>query len=105
MRFRRIYWVTEQLDERGRSQVTGVYTSVPDLVDRGIQWREGCTKRDGFRLTLVQLDSSRLPLGVWTSPAFDGIEEDLQAFVQSEELTVQDCELLVTKLKTVARRP
>ena len=102
MKFRRIYWVTEQLDECGCSQVTGVYTSIPDLVERGIQWREGCSKRDGFRLTLVQLDSARLPLGVWSSPDFEDIASDLETFVKSEELTAQDCELLVSNLRSVS---
>lgn len=99
MKFRKIYWVTEQLGSDGRSQVAGVFTSIQDLSGRGIAWMDGIDKRDGFRVSLVQLDSSKLPLGTWVTPDFSGIEEDLQEFVRTEELGAQDVEQLASDLR------
>lgn len=99
MRFRKIYWVTEQIGTDGSSEVAGVYTSIHDLTSRGIQWMDGIDKNKGFRLSLVQLDSSRKPLGTWTSRNFSGLEEDLQEFVGTDELNSQDVENLASQLR------
>ena len=99
MKFRKIYWVTEQLGTDGKSQVAGVYTSIQDLSSRGVQWMEAIEKRSGFRLSLVQLDSNRPPLGSWVTPDFSGIEQDLQEYVVSEELNAQDIEQLASDLR------
>lgn len=98
MRFRRIYWVTEQLDEDGRSQVTGVFTSVHDLLEHGIGIRDISDKRAGYRISLVELDSPKLPLCVFTSPDFGDVAKTLQPFVETGELSADEvswiCEAL-----------
>lgn len=90
MRFRRIYWVTEQFDEDGRSQVTGVFTSVHDLIQHGIGIRDICDKRAGFRVSLVELDSPKMPLCVFASPEFGNVPEALRQFVESGELSADE---------------
>lgn len=100
MKFRKIYWVTEQLDEAGNGRVSGVYTSVADLIGRGMAMKEGVPGAKGFRLSLVQLDSTRPPLGVWSSPDFDGIEHGLQEYVGTGELTGTEIENLCEALSS-----
>jgi hypothetical protein len=95
--FRRLYWVTEEVAASGDSGVTGVYTSIPDLVKNGIQSRNGQPSR--FRLSLVKLDSARGTLGTWEAPGFSGIEDALQPFVQKEDFTADQCQSLVDHLK------
>lgn len=94
MKFRKIYWVTEQLDGAGVGRLSGVYTSVADLIARGLAMKEGVPGSEGFRLSLVQLDSTRPPLGTWTSPGFDGIAQGLQEYVGTGELTGTEIENL-----------
>ncbi len=100
MQFRRIYWVTEQLDAQGRTEIGGVYTSIQDLLADGLRWNEDSTATDGFRITLVKLDSSKKPLGSWSAPDFDGLEEDLQAYIKTKEFDILDCEAMVRELKS-----
>jgi len=100
MVFRRIYWVTEQLSAEGVSDVTGVYTSIPDLMENRVRWLESNPKRDGFRITLVKLDSSAAPLGVWSGPSYLGIEEDLAPYVATKEFSAQGVEALAAKLRS-----
>lgn len=102
MKFRRLYWVTEQLDECGCSEVAGVFTSIPDLVEEGIRWNEDIDKRHSFRVTLVKLDSQKKPFGSWTSPDFKGMQDDLREYIKTEEFTIPDCEGLVNGLKALA---
>ena len=97
-KFRKIYWVTEQVNAIGQSAVTGVYTSIPDLVDHGLHLCDGVAHRDAFRLSLVELDRCGA-LGAWTSPGFDGVKEDLMAFVATAELVEQDVESLAGALE------
>lgn len=99
MTFRRIYWVTEQLAENNVSCVTGVYTSIPDLLQEGLRWAEGCELKTGMRLSLVKLDDYNMPLGTWTSPEFKGIKDDLQPYVQTQEFTGNDVEMLEEELQ------
>ena len=101
MKFRRLYWVTEQIDESGVSEVAGVFTSIPDLVEEGIRWNDEIDKRHLFRVTLVKLDSPGKPFGCWISPDFQGMKEDLREYVKTEEFTVPDCEGLVNGLKAL----
>ncbi len=102
MKFRRIYWVTEQLGRQGHSHVAGVYTSVHDLIERGLVYMDGLDSGGGLRVSLVQLDSATRPLGTWVSPDFAGLEEDLREFVQSQELSAQECESLASSLRAFA---
>lgn len=92
--FRRLYWVTELLLADGRSEVVGVYTSIPDLIRHGI-------RNDGrpLRLTLTKLDSDKLPFGTWTGPDFRGLEEDVQQFVRTEEFGVDEVKALLRALQ------
>ena len=99
MKFRRLYWVTEQIGENGASEIAGVFTSIPDLVEEGLHWYEDIDKRNKFRLSLVQLDSREKPLGSWTSPDYQSIEQDLAAYVESQEFSTPEVESLVDGLK------
>jgi len=103
MKFRKLYWVTELLGDNGRSQVSGVYTSIQDLLERGLHWSEDPVLQAGFRVTLVKLDSQKPPLGQWVSPDFDGMREALQEYVATDEFNAQDCELLVDNLAKFAK--
>lgn len=102
MKFRKLYWVTEQLDASGHSHVAGVYTSIWDLIHRGLRWEEAIAAQDGFRLSLVQLDATKPPLGTWQSPEFAGIAEDLQEYVRSAEFNAPDVEDLAKALREFA---
>ncbi len=99
MKFRRLYWVTEQLGDDGISEVAGVFTSIPDLVEDGLQWCDGIVRNSKFRLTLVKLDSKKKPLGCWTSPDFQTLSHDLEEYVKTQEFGTQECESLVEALK------
>jgi len=91
--FRRLYWVAEQVDGNGCSCVTGVYTSIQDLIHKGLQWRNG--KSGGsFRLMLVKPDAFDAPFGVWESPKFDGLSEALEAFVGTGEYSREEVLIL-----------
>jgi hypothetical protein len=98
MMFRKLYWVTEQIEPSGLSNVTGVYTSIPDLISHGLRW----TDQNGggeFRITLTKLDCVKEPLGCWTSPEFKGLEADLQQFVVTDEFSQDQCKALVEELE------
>lgn len=99
MKFRRLYWVTEQLDENGNSEVVGVYTSIYDLTSKGLRWDDECKGRAGFRVSLVKLDSQAKPLGCWQGPEFANIVEDLQPFVDTTEFDGPAVEKLAVDLR------
>jgi hypothetical protein len=84
MMFRKLYWVTEEIDALGHSQVSGVYTSIPDLIRHGL--RDGQTSST-FRLTLTKLDSEGGPLGTWTGPRFEGLAQRLEEFILTDEFS------------------
>lgn len=96
MMFRRLYWVTEEVGNDGSSAVTGVYTSIPELVNVGIESRNGQISK--LRLNLVKLDCSG-PLATWQAPEFGGVEERLQEFVRTDEFSADHCKMLVDALK------
>jgi len=97
--FRRLYWVTEEVEAGKGNGVLGVYTSIPDLVHQGIQSRNGSAGK--LRISLVKLDSDRGPLGVWEGPNFEGIADELQQYVKTDEFSADQCQLLVDELKKV----
>jgi hypothetical protein len=99
MRFRRIYWVTEQFDSEGRSHVTGVFTSVHDLVENGVGVRDISDKQSGYRVSLVELDSKNMPLCVFCSPDFGDVEAALQPYVESGEMTAEEVARIREALK------
>lgn len=90
MRFRRIYWVTEQFDSEGLSEVTGIYTSIPDLVETGLGTRDVCDKKAGFRLTLCELDSPGGPLISLGPTEFEEIVIRLEPLVATGELSREE---------------
>lgn len=98
MMFRKLYWVTEQLGENGISQVNGVFTSIPDLVRKGLKPREG-DEMPRLRLSLVKLDSDKAPFGSWQSPEFEGIQAGLQQFVLTDEFSEDHCSMLISELE------
>ncbi|MCL6623112.1 MAG: hypothetical protein K6T17_00665 [Fimbriimonadales bacterium] len=103
IRFRRIYWVTEQLDDQGYSEVTGIYTSIPDLVEIGLATKPFCNKTAGLRITLCALDSQEAPLASFTSPTFGDVAEVLRPLVDNGELTAEEVAQLADALSEVAR--
>jgi hypothetical protein len=56
-----------------------------------------------MRLSLVKLDSDSVPLGTWMGPGFEGLAADLHPFVQTEEFSADQYQMLVDNL-TPARR-
>jgi len=100
MMFRKLYWVTEEVDDIGRAHVTGVFTSVPDLIDKGLKVSESSLPANhALRLTLLKLDSCGAPFGSWTSPTFAGLGEKLTEFVETGEFTFDECRDLVHELR------
>jgi hypothetical protein len=100
MKFRRLYWVAEQIEPQGMSRVTGVYTSIQDLIHKGLHWCNEDAKGSIFRLTLVKPDSFNCPLGVWDSPDFEGLEKGLEQFVETNEYSREECLLLQQELRS-----
>ncbi len=95
MMFRKLYWVTETVDLKGISQVTGVYTSIPDLIRHGLRWSQSS---ETLRLTLTKLDSDQPPLGCWASPDFSGLVSGLDQFIVTDEFTSEQCGSLADAL-------
>ncbi len=92
--FRKLYWVTEQVKPDGSSQVTGVFTSIPNLVKEGF----ACNHLATMRLTLTKLDCQGGALGVWMGPSFAGLQDRLPEFIQTDEFSPEHCESLVDAL-------
>jgi hypothetical protein len=93
--FRKLYWVTEEFDSNGQSHVGGVYTSIPHLVRHGLR-SHGTTP---IRLTLTKLDADSEALGCWESPLFSGLERDLQKFIQTDEFSADQCQMLLETVR------
>lgn len=97
MMFRRLYWVAEQVAPDGKSSVTGIYTSIQDLIHKGLHWCDE-SGENLFRLTLLKPDSFNCPLGVWVSPKFEGLHDELRQFVESNEYSDEECVALEQEL-------
>ncbi|MBV6458340.1 MAG: hypothetical protein HONBIEJF_01467 [Fimbriimonadaceae bacterium] len=95
MMFRRLYWVTE-VSEAGNVRVAGVYTSIPDLIEKGLE--NGAVTR----ISLVKLDSCDGPLGRWESPSFGNMREDLQAYVATGEFALDEIQSLAMAISGLA---
>ncbi|RYG31279.1 hypothetical protein EON81_23250 [bacterium] len=95
MMFRKLYWVSETVAADLSSNVLGVYTSIHDLIDRGLRPRSG----ESLRLTLTKLDSSKEPFGVWSDAHPDELVPGLQPFVETEEFTTESVLSLVKALE------
>ena len=85
--FRHLYWVVEEGGGSAEFCVTGIYTSIHDLLETGIRWVHGGSK---MRLSLVKVDHSGPPLGTWLSPDFAGLDARLQEFVATQEFSVSE---------------
>lgn len=96
MMFRKLYWVTEHVTPKGASEIVGVYTSIPHLLQSGLGHApRGCR----LRLTLTKLDCPEGPLGRWTESQFDQLEKDLSQFIETEEFSKEHCASLCSALK------
>jgi hypothetical protein len=95
MMFRKLYWVTELVDDKGLSRVTGVYTSIPDLIRHGLRHDD---RTGSLRLTLTKLDCSQGPLGTWSSPRYEGLAQRLEEFVLTDEFSKDQCSSLLEAL-------
>jgi len=100
MMFRKLYWVTELVDSLGNSRVSGVYTSIPELIRHGISSSNGDCR---LRLTLAKLDSEKDPFGVWCEPDFSGLGERLNEFIETDEFSSEHCNMLVEHLNHLSR--
>lgn len=98
MMFRKLYWVSEAVAEDGRSRVLGVYTSIPDLVAKGLRHDS-----QRLRLNLCKLDGAKDPLGVWDDEGFAGLAAYLAPFVESEEFSAEHVAMLDLALQERAR--
>lgn len=92
MMFRRIYWVVENLNGDGTSNVLGVFTSIPDLMEKGL------VGQSNVRLTLTRLDAGNGVLGVWTAPHFEGMRESLTEYIETGEFQIEHCDQLAHHL-------
>ncbi len=99
MKFRRIYWVSEQYNEQGLSEVTGVYTSVHDLIEIGLGVTDRSSYKSGFRITLCALDSTGPALISMSSADFSNCEEKIAPFVQTGEITEEEAARLKQALR------
>jgi hypothetical protein len=96
MVFRKIYWVIEQMNDNGSSKVCGVFTSIPDLLDRGLC---DCGKSgEKLRLSLHKLDCSQGALGTWIQGDSPQFLDDLKQFVETGEMNDSDCKELAAAL-------
>ena len=93
--FRKLIWVSESVAADLTSSVLGAYTSIPDLMERGLRARDG----ESLRLTLTKLDSKKEPFGVWSDSHPDDLVAGLQPFVDTEEITADSVIALVAALK------
>ena len=99
MRFRRLYWVTEQFDNDGSSEVTGIFTSIPDLIELGLGTRPVSSKQAGFRITLCALDSVQPPFLSASSPDFSEVATMLTPMIEEGEITKERARSLCDALK------
>ncbi|MER3495727.1 MAG: hypothetical protein C4320_02235 [Armatimonadota bacterium] len=87
--FRKLYWVSEEIDENGKSHVSGVFTSIPNLLQKGFP-----AKSESLRLNLCKLDACCSPLLTWEAGSFDQVSEQLKPFVETEEFSPEHVAML-----------
>ena len=98
MFFRVIHWVLEVVDSSGKSEVYGVYTSIQDLIEKGLHLAGPEIKNNQVRLTLVKLDSAEPPLGQWFD-SIECLENELKPFVESGELEIETLNTLIDEFR------
>lgn len=92
MMFRKLYWVTEEVDPAGSSRILGVFTSIPNLLRHGLTPKVDI---DRLRLTLTKLDCDDGPLASWSGKGFNRLEQDLDQFVSQDEFSAEQAKTLV----------
>lgn len=92
--FRKLYWVAERFDASGQSEVVGVYTSIPDLIDTCLSPLSGSCP-DGLRLGLFKLDSAAGALESWKLPDGANLSDALQPYLDSGEFSIDERNMLV----------
>lgn len=97
MTFRRLYWILEKGDAAADFSVVGIFTSIQDLSHIGFEHVKQAGSRS-IRLSLVQLDRADGTLVSWTSPDFDDVRADLEPFVKSGELDLEQSGALAREL-------
>jgi hypothetical protein len=100
MRFRRLYWVTEQISPSGESEIRGVFTSVPDLIEHCLQV---LGETSDVRLSLVELDRVGKPLLTWVSKGGDDIAGLLDPFVKTGELSRDEVQRVIDAVSAISR--
>lgn len=100
MKFRHLYWVTETLAADGTSAVRGVFTSIPDLIERGLTGLTPAPDVVDLRVTLVQLDRNQAPLGSWRAVRNVDLATALQPFIDSGEFEAEECHRLAEAFRT-----
>lgn len=96
--FRRLYWIVEQVANDGSARITGIYSSIQDLVHVGLKWSESSSGRV-LRLTLVKPDTFDAPFGQWTADQTDQLTQDLEPFKASREYSEEEIKTLVHALE------
>ncbi len=96
MMFRKLYWVTEEVDRAGSSHVLGVFTSIPNLVRHGLAHG---VDLDHLRLTLTKLDCDDGPIASWFGASFGRLDQDLAQFVAQDDFTADQCKSLVQAIE------
>lgn len=94
MIFRRVYWVVEQLGDRG-SEVAGVYTSIPDLLENGLRSVSGAT----IRVSAFELDKARGALCTWRTDSKHEAAEAFELLVEAGDFTHEEIARLCDALK------
>lgn len=84
--------------------MTGIFTSIPDLVERGVGIRPICDKKAGFRITLCALDSPDAPLARFTEADFGDVEARLAEFVETGEISEEEVATLAETLRECTKK-
>jgi len=91
MMFRKLYWVTEGVDQDGATHILGVYTSIPTLVRNGFHATVDLART---RLSLTRLDCEDGILASWLGSDFNRIRSDLQQFVDTDDFNAEQADAL-----------
>lgn len=99
MKFRHLYWVVETLAADGASSVRGVFTSIPDLIHRGLEELVPSPDVVDLRITLVQVDRNQAPLGSWRAAKGEDLTEALEHYIRTGEFDADECRRLAQSFR------
>jgi len=94
--FRKLYWVAEKVSVKGKSEVLGVYTSIPNLIRHCLEVVDTHT----LRISLTKLDSEESLLGTWHGPEFVGLLESVSPFVATDEFSPDQVQALKRSIES-----